>query len=349
MSFETIKLSNYVCQALPNGSWHLNEKVFKAASANDCGILLKVNFQLPGTIWRSCCLTFRKVRVRLCIYSGLEGGGEKWECGNYRNHPACLLNWMQLETGSICVRHFSWCPGWAWQSSCAAWVLDWISASLWKQSWLGRAPPRALMCGDGLDFFIVVWLDFFNQPAKKHHHKNQHQTPYKHLTGITHFPWVCGSNVASNSWMGEQAVPMDIPPARGTSSRALLLLHALRFYQPLSFVNESGFKQNSNRLFPAVMWVCRSHLIWCSALQCSCIPLYLLRNGSGECCSNGSCWLCFQGGSIWHYPLLRQCMEKFLQTVVKVVQENSPVCLYEGGKTTTTLELLCVKFVCVHT
>lgn len=161
MSFETIKLSNYVCQALPNGSWHLNEKVFKAASANDCGILLKVNFQLPGTIWRSCCLTFRKVRVRLCIYSGLEGGGEKWECGNYRNHPACLLNWMQLETGSICVRHFSWCPGWAWQSSCAAWVLDWISASLWKQGWLGRALPRALMCGDGLDFFYCCLVGLF--------------------------------------------------------------------------------------------------------------------------------------------------------------------------------------------
>lgn len=35
MSFETIKLSNYVCQALPNGSWHLKEKVFKAASANE--------------------------------------------------------------------------------------------------------------------------------------------------------------------------------------------------------------------------------------------------------------------------------------------------------------------------
>lgn len=99
------------------------------------------------------------------------------------------------------------------------------------------------MPGGGLEFFVVVvWLDFFNQPAKKTCHKGQHQILHKHLTGITHFPQACGSNVASNSWIGEQAVPVDIPTARGTSSRVVLSLRALRFYQPFGFVYESSFK-----------------------------------------------------------------------------------------------------------
>lgn len=42
-------------------------------------------------------------------------------------------------------------------------------------------------------------------------------------------------------------------------------------------------------------------------------------------------------------------MEKFLQTVLKGVQENSRVCLCEGGKTTNKFEMLCVKAVCVPT
>lgn len=41
-------------------------------------------------------------------------------------------------------------------------------------------------------------------------------------------------------------------------------------------------------------------------------------------------------------------MERFLQTVVKGVEENSHVCLCEGGKTTSKFELLCVKDVCVY-
>lgn len=42
-------------------------------------------------------------------------------------------------------------------------------------------------------------------------------------------------------------------------------------------------------------------------------------------------------------------MEKFLQTVVKGVEETSHVCLYEGGKTTNKFELWRVKAVCVCT
>lgn len=65
------------------------------------GILLKINFQLPGTIWRSCCIAFRKVRVKLCV-STVAGKKEEKKCGNYRNPPSLSLelnaarNWLDL-------------------------------------------------------------------------------------------------------------------------------------------------------------------------------------------------------------------------------------------------------------
>lgn len=83
MSFEKIKLSNYVrpCQVVTGVSARRFSKQFLQITR----ILLKVNFQLPGTVCSCCFIIFGKRRVKL--YLSVLGGkrGEKWECRNDRN------------------------------------------------------------------------------------------------------------------------------------------------------------------------------------------------------------------------------------------------------------------------
>lgn len=192
MSFETIKLYNYVCQAIPSGYWLLNQKVFKGASLNDYRILLKANFWPPGTFWRSHCVTFRKLRMKLCLSAlGGKRGGNVEITGITTTHP---LSWMQPEAS------------WFVPDTSAGVLLE--AASHLVLLAAGFLFVSEHLCGDkahfaghlrklGCVWLCCVFLFFFKHPKANRLKK---ETPQKHLTGTAH----------SSKWLVAQILPAII-------------------------------------------------------------------------------------------------------------------------------------------